>query len=93
MPDYLPDVLDWIDQGCRPVGTDATKHAAGKWKAYQRRDPTVYERHQWWTGKRQNNANVALILGPKPGGDLLGLNINTKNGSDGPGTLKRLERV
>jgi Bifunctional DNA primase/polymerase, N-terminal len=91
MPDRLPIVLRWVQQGCRPIPCQAgTKHARDSWTRFQRRDPTVHDRHRWWTGTRQNNENVALILGPPPGGNLLVLNVNVKNGHDGPATLRRL---
>ena len=91
MPDRYAVVRSWVQQGCRPIPCLAgTKHARDAWTRFQRHDPTIYDRHDWWTGKRQNNENVALILGPKPGGDLLVLNSNVKNGHNGPATLQRL---
>jgi hypothetical protein len=91
MPDRLPIVLDWLQQECRPIPCrDGTKHAAHGWERFQREDPTRVDLHRWWTGKRQNNENIALILGPKPGGNLLFLNVNIKHGHDGPATLRRL---
>jgi hypothetical protein len=94
MPDRLPIVLCYVQQGCRPIPCQAgTKHARDSWTRFQRHDPTVHNRHRWWTGTRQNNENVALILGPPPGGNLLAMNVNVKNGHDGPATLHRLSWV
>lgn len=91
MPDRLPIVLDWRQQECRPIACRAgTKHAAHGWERFQREDPTRVDLHRWWTGTRQNNENVALILGPPPGGNLLVLNVNIKNGHHGHATLQRL---
>jgi hypothetical protein len=91
MPDRLPDVLDWRKQECRTIAcTVGTKHAAHGWERFQREDPTTVDLHRWWTGKRHNNENIALILGPPPGGNLLGLNVNVKNGHNGHATLQRL---
>jgi Bifunctional DNA primase/polymerase, N-terminal len=91
VPDRLPQVLSYTQQGCRCIACRAgTKHAAHGWERFQREDPTRLDLHRWWTGTRQNDANVALILGPPPGGNLLALNVNVKHGHGGLATLQRL---
>jgi Bifunctional DNA primase/polymerase, N-terminal len=91
MADRLPIVLQWLHQGCRPIPCQAgTKHARVSWTRFQARPPTHVELHRWWTGTRRSNANVALVLGPPPGGNVLALNINIKHGHDGHATLQRL---
>jgi hypothetical protein len=91
MSDRLPIVLSWVQQGCRCIACRAgTKRGAHGWERFEREDPTRVDLHRWWTGKRQNNENIALILGPPPGGNLLFLNVNIKNGHNGPATLRRL---
>jgi hypothetical protein len=87
MLDRLSYAMDYVDQDfwilpCKK----GEKHAAIKWKHLERRPMTAQERHAGWPNR--SDRNIALICGRRAG--LLVLNSNTKNGHDGPGTLRRL---
>ena len=91
MADRLPQALQYTAQGFRVIATQG-KVAVERWERFHTQAPTAHDRHRWWPGKRgKHDHNIALILGPKPGGDLLALNVNLKNGVDGFATLARLD--